>query len=316
MTIKFARFGLTAALALLAVGCNQNESTPAAGAVTAAAPAPVAAGPDAAILASVKALRANNVAALLENALPPGELAKLKADWSKNMNKEPITDEDRAKFAEQMSELTAPGAEAKMYAQIEPKLKQFDQQSAQQMPMMIAMGQGFVQSAIQQNKDLNAQQKQQTSALIDATAKWAQTAKFTDPALVKQAIGAICKTARDLNLKTLDEARALTYDQAMQKAGIALAGAKQLFAVYGLSMDNALDSVKAETEATAGDTAKVKVTYTAFEQPFTTESDLVKLNGKWFSKQAIEQWNKAQQQEAAQVSAPAAPADPAAASAK
>ncbi|MEI4908346.1 hypothetical protein Q8G40_30140, partial [Klebsiella pneumoniae] len=81
------------------------------------------------------------------------------------------------------SKLTAPGAEDKLYAELEPQLKQFEQQSAQQMPMMIAMGQGFIQSAIQQSKDLNDQQKQQTMALTDATAKWAQTAKFTDGAL-------------------------------------------------------------------------------------------------------------------------------------
>jgi hypothetical protein len=89
------------------------------------------------------------------------------------------------------------------------------------MPMMIAMGQGFIQSAIQQSKDLTEPQKQQTVALIDASAKWAQSAKFTDPALAKQAIAVICKTARDLNLKTIDEVRALNYDQAMQRAGIA-----------------------------------------------------------------------------------------------
>jgi hypothetical protein len=317
MYSPLTRFAFVVALATAAVGCNQQTAAPTAAAPAAPAPAPVvvASAPDAAVLASVKALRANNVAGLLENALPAAEVAKMKADWVKEINKDPVTEEDRRKFAEQMSKLTAPGAEDKLFAELEPQLKQFEQQSAQQMPMMIAMGQGFIQSAIQQSKDLNDQQKQQTTALIDATAKWAQTAKFTDPALAKQAIGVVCKTARDLNLKTLDEARALNYDQAMQKAGIALGGFKQLVALYGLSMDKALDSVKVETVAANGDAAKVKVTYTAFEQPFTTESDLVKVDGKWYSKQAIAQWAKAQEkeQEMAKVAAPAGASDPAAA---
>jgi len=179
-----------------------------------------------------------------------------------------------------------------MYAEIEPKLKEFDTQSAQQMPMMIMMGQNFAQSAIQQNKDLNDGQKQQATQMIDATAKWAQNTKFTDPALVKGAIGAICKTARDLNLKSIDEARALSYDQAMQKAGIVLGGVKQVLGVYGLNVDKALDSVKVETVSTTGDAAKVKVSYTAFEQPFSTEGDLVKVDGRWYGKQAMEQWKK------------------------
>ena len=103
--------------------------------------------------------------------------------------------------------------------------------------------------------------------------------------------------------------------RACRKPALPSAGAKQFFAVYGLSMDKALDSVKAETETTTGDTAKVKVTYTAFDQPFTTESDQVKVNGKWYSKQAIEQWNKSQQQEVAKSAAPATP-EPADATAK
>ena len=86
----------------------------------------------------------------------------------------------------------------------------------------------------------------------------------------------ICKTARDLNLKSVDEARALSYEQGMQKAGIVLGGVKQAFAVYGLNMDKALDSVKVETVSANGDAAKVKISYSAFETPFSTESDLVR----------------------------------------
>ena len=301
MSSSLVRLALVAALAAAAVGCNQQAAPTATATAPVPAPvaAPVAASPDAAIQASVRALRTNNVAALLDNALPAAEVAKMKADWSKEMNKDPVTDEDRRKFSEEMAKLTAPGAEDKLYAELEPQLKQFEQQSAQQMPMMIAMGQGFVQSTIQQSKDLTEQQKQQTLALIDATAKWAQTAKFTDAGLAKQAIGVVCKSARDLNLKSVDEARALTYDQAMQKAGIVLAGIKQVLALYGLSMDKALDSIKTEVVSTTGDAAKVKVSYTAFDQPFSTESDLVKVDGKWYSKQAIEQWAKAKEKEVA-----------------
>jgi hypothetical protein len=306
MNTKLARVAFAAALAALAAGCGPSETAaPGAAAPVAAISAPST--PDGAISASVAALRANNVAAFLQNALPAGEVAKLKADWSKDINKEPVSDEERKQFADTMAKLTAPGAEDKMYADIEPQLKEFDAKTAQQMPMMIAMGQGFAQSAIQQSKDLNDQQKQQTQALLDATAKWAGSVKFTDPALVKAAIAAACKTARDVNLKSLDEARALSYDQAMAKAGIVLGGVKQVFAVYGLNMDKALDSVKVETAATTGDTAKVKVSYTAFDTPFSTESDLVKVDGKWYGKQAIEQWNKHQQEEAAKAANPAAP---------
>jgi|KBSSwiStaDraftv2_1062776.scaffolds.fasta_scaffold72105_2 hypothetical protein len=310
---KLARIALITALAAAGFGCDQQPAASAgpAGASPAAVAAP-AATPDAAVAMAVKALRDNNIAALFAASLPAGEYAKLKTDWNKDINSEPVTEEDRKDFAEKMSKLTAPGAEDKMFAEIKPQLDEFDKQSAQQMPMMIAMGQGFAQSAIQQNKDLTDAQKQQVTQLLDATAKWAQNTKFTDPALVKSAIGVICKTARDLNLKTVDEARALSYEQGMQKAGIVLGGVKQVLAVYGLNMDKALDSVKVETVSANGDAAKVKISYTAFETPFSTESDLVRVDGKWYGKDAIEKWKKHSQEiaAAAPATAPAqAPAE-------
>ena len=309
MTINFKRVAFLLALATLVAACGKNEEQ----AKTAAAPAPAvvapAATPDAAIMGVVRALRANDINSFLASALPPGEVAKMKTDWSKNLAKDPVTDEDRKKFSDQMTKLTAPGAEDKLYAEIEPQLKKFDQESAAQMPMMIAMGQGFVQSSIQQSKDMNDDQKKQAAALVDAAGKWAQGVKFTDPTLVKGAIAVITRTARDLNLKSLDEVRALTYDQGMIKAGIAVSGLKQLLAVYGLQIDRSLDSIKAETVSATGDAAKVKVSYTAFDQPFSSDSDLVKVDGKWYGKQAVEKWQKQQAEAAATAANP--PATPA-----
>jgi hypothetical protein len=312
MSIKFRRVALLLALAALVAACGKNEEQ----AKTGAAPAPVAApaaSPDDAVMATVRALRANDVNGFIVAAMPPGEVAKIKGDWTKNIAKSPITDDDRKKFADQMGKLTAPGAEDKLFAEVEPQLKKFDQESAAQMPTMIAMGQSFVQSSIQQSKEMNDDQKKQAAGLVDAAGKWAQGVKFTDPALVKAAIAAVCQTARDLNLKSLDEARALTYDQGMIKAGIALAGVKRVLAVYGLQIDRSLDSIKAETISTTGDAAKVKVTYTAFDQPFSSEGDLAKVDGKWYGKQAIEKWQREQAEAAATVANPPAATPPASA---
>jgi hypothetical protein len=308
MTTLFKRTALLLALTAAVAACGKQEET--AKTTTTTAPAPVAtpaATPDASVLAVVRALRGNDINAFFTAALPAAEVAKIKSDWANKMNQDPVTDEDRKKFADQMARFTAPGAEDKLFAEAEPQLKKLDAQAAQ-MPVMIAMGQGFLQSAIQQNQELTDEQKKQTSALVDAAAKWAQGVKFTDPALAKAAIAVATKTARDLNLKSLDEVRALNYDQGMAKIGIVLAGIKQVLAVYGLKLDQWLDSVKAETVGTAGDTAKVKVTYTAFDQPFTTESDLVKMGGKWYGKQAIEKWRK-EQASAATANPPAAKTD-------
>ncbi len=296
MSIKYARIALLVVLAAVGAGCQQHDQ---AGTGKSTATVANSSTPQGAIAASVAALRKNDVAALLENAMPPAALAKFKADWHDNMNKNPVTDEDRQHFAQTMTELTAPGAEAKLYTQIEPRLKKFDEKSAQQIPMMVAMGEGFAQSSIKQSKELSEQQKQQAEKLVNATGKWALSTKFTDPALVKQAIAVICKTARDLNLKTVDELRALNYDQGMQKAVMVLAGVKQIMAVYGLDTDKVLDSVKIEPVSKTGDSATVKVTYTAFDEPFTAEAKMVRIDNKWYGEHAVAAWKKEQQRDAA-----------------
>ena len=304
---KLARVALVAAMAVAFSGCGNKEEGKT---TTAPAAAPVAAKPatpDAAILASVQNLKAGNIDALIQNALPPEEYAKVKAKWAEDINKDPITDEDRAKFAENIGKLTASDAEAKLWAELEPKLKEMDAQMAQQMPMMVAMGKGMIQSSIQQNQELNDAQKQQASQAVDAFGNWVQSAKFTDPALAKQAIGVVVKTARDINLKTLDEARALSYEQAMGKIGVGLNGMKQVLAIYGFSIDQTLDSVKAETLSSDASTAKVKISYTLFNTPLTAESDLIKVGDRWYGKEMMENLKKKD----AEGTAPAAPQTPA-----
>lgn len=305
---KLARVALVAAMAVAFSGCGNKEEGKT---TTAPAAAPVAAKPatpDAAILSSVQNLKAGNIDALIKNALPPEEYAKVKTKWAEDINKEPITDEDRQKFAENIGKLTAADAEAQLWAELEPKLKEMDAQMAQQMPMMVAMGKGMIQSSIQQNQDLNEAQKQQASQAIDAFGNWVQTAKFTDPALAKQAISVVVKTARDINLKTLDEARALSYEQAMGKIGTGFIGLKQVLAIYGFSIDQTLDSVKAETLSSDATTAKVKISYSLFNTPLTAESDLVKVGDSWYGKEMMENLKKKE----AEGTAPAAPEAPAA----
>ena len=304
MSKKFVRLALAAAVAFAVVGCNKDQSAAPAAAV---APAP-AATPDAVVTTAVQNLKSGNIDALVQNALPPGEYAKVKADWAKDINKDPITEEDRAKFNEQMGKLTAPDAEKAMWAELEPKLKEMDAQMAQQLPMMVAMGKGFIQSSIQQNKDLSEAQKTQATQAVDAFGNWVQSVKWTDPALAQKAIGVVCDTARKINLKTLDEARALTYDQAMQKAGIVFNGTKQLLNVYGFSVDQTLDTVKAETLSSDANSAKVKVSYTLFNTPLSAESDLVKVDGRWYGKDMLEQLKKKEAENAAPAAAAPAPA--------
>ena len=246
---------LTAIVGLSA--CNKEEEAPAAKLASATTPT-------AAVEAQIAALRSGEFSSAFLASMPPDVVEQMRVKWKAEMA-EPASDEDRAKYQEMMTELTAPGAEDAIYAKIEPDLLKFQEQAAMQMPMYVGMGRGILAAGVQQREDLNAEQKTQAMASIDAFAKWAESAQFADPAKAKQVIGHVCKAARDLKLGSFDEMRALSFDEAIQRGDIVFVAVKDVFATYGFKIDDVLATTKAEVLSQAGDTGKVKITYTMFD---------------------------------------------------
>ncbi|MCB1611331.1 MAG: hypothetical protein KDI60_06170, partial [Xanthomonadales bacterium] len=70
-------------------------------------------------------------------------------------------------------------------------------------------------------------------------------------------------------------------------------------AAYGFSLDAIADSVKTEVVSETGDVAKLKVSYALFDAPLSFESEMKKVDGKWYGKDMLEQIEKAKAEEAA-----------------
>jgi hypothetical protein len=297
---KFARFTFAALLLAGAAGCSKE---PAEEAVAATAT------PQGAVDAAVKSLRAGDIKALVEAMIPPKHLAKVRAEWPKKMAEDPPSDAEKEEFAANMAELTAPDAETKLMEKLEPQLVKYEQEVKPQMAMMIGMGKGLILSGIQENKDLTDPQKQQAAQSVEALAKWMETTEFADRERAKKAVNELVATARELNLKSLDEARALSFDQALDKGSIALRGTKKVLDAYGFSIDKMLDSVKTEVLSQTGKEAKVKVSYTMFDQPLSFETELVEVDGRWYGKQTIAELEKPDVAEAPAADAEGAPAE-------
>jgi hypothetical protein len=313
MSKRIVRSALVGLFVLGIAACNSSQQPPGAPVLSLGAEKP-----DAPIKQSIELLKQGDIAGLMQNSLPPADYAKVKADWGKDNDERPVTDDDRRKFQDAMARLTAPDAENAIYADIEPQLKQFDAQYQQQIPMYVAMGSGWVQGMIQQNKDLSDAEKQQATAAVNTIAAWVQKTHFTDPDSVKKVLAIATRTARDLNLKTLDEARALNYDQAMQKSRIAVLAFKDALAVYGFSVDKMLDSTKTDVVSNDGTSAVVKIDYTLLDAPLTSNVDMVKVGDRWYGKTTIEKLKQEAQEarddakSAAPNAAPSPPSAPAA----
>jgi hypothetical protein len=299
-TLRHAVLPLFAALLLSACHGKDDASQP--GGST----------PEAALQGSVDLLKAGDFNGLWKHALPPADYATMRADWSRHeQNQQPITAEDRAKFDETMLKLTGPDAENKLYAEVQPKLTSMEQQYKDQIPVLISVGQAVAKSGIEQNKSLSADQKAQASSVLDVLGPWAQQTPWFDQAKAKQAIGVAVSTARKLDLKTPDQLRTMDFDTAMAKYSTGFAGAKQLLAIYGLSVDDTLNSVKLTPVSNSNGHAVVKVDYTLLGKPLSTESKMVQQDGRWYAEDMLENVRQSHRQlteQAAQAasSAPAA----------
>jgi len=257
-------------LALSACKMNKNE----------AAKDPVTAATD--LAASV---RANDFDRLSHIMVPPDLYAKLEARYKDEAAKKPApTAEDEAQFkANFIDKYTAPGAEDKLFAQLQPQLAQM----GPQIPMGVAMMSGMAGQSIDQNAKMSPAEKTQAKAVLTAITKWASTAPLADPEKAKQAIKVVCDAARDLKLTTLAAAQKLSFSEMAQKAGVAVGGLRKALAVYGFDTDKMLDSVKAVKKSGDDNNAVVTISYTLLDTPVSADINMVQRDGHWYSADLI-----------------------------
>lgn len=281
----FTRFAFIGALALVATACGSQEG---------ASPLAEAGGetPDAAVMQSVNLLRANDFNGLVEASVPPARFEEAKTRWMTELKDEEITDENRAEFAETMAKLTAPDAEETMMAEIRPQLAQFEGEMKAQLPAMVAMGKGFVLAAINESEDIKPENKPQVTNLINALGTWAESGEFASVARAEKAVAEVTSAARKLPVRTLDEVHALDFNGVMDVMEIAYGGFKGVLKAYDIDMDASLASARAETLSQEGDNANVRVHFDFLGTPMNFDTQMVRVDGRWYGKDAIEELNK------------------------
>ena len=244
--------------------------------------------PESAVQQSVALIKAGDFDGFWKHALPPADYTNLRGDWKlQRPDQHPITDEDRARFNLAVQQLTAPNAENTLYDQLKPKLAQMEAQYHDQLPVMIGIGQAILSTGIAQNKTMTENQKQQARDALNVLLPWAQQTPWFDQDKAKQSVGVIVATARQLNLKSADQVQNMDYDTAMKDYSVAFGGAKQLLGVYGLSVDDTLNSVKVSTIGIDHGQAHVKIDYALLGKPLSTDSQLVMVDGRWYSQDLI-----------------------------
>lgn len=304
LSTRIGRLGLLSAV--LALAACQRE------------PEPVPGAPDepvAAVEALAEALREGDLKRYAELSLPPAMHAQQKALWRQQVAaKNPIDDEQAQRYAELMAQLTAPDAEAALWAKAEPKLVALEQELGPKWTLGVTMLSGFATTAISASESMSEAEKGHATGVVTALAEWAgDQAQFTDRQRAKQALGVAVRTARELDLPSVDTLEALDYDPMLEKAGIAFRGFKSMISAYGIDADAALSQVQAEVVSIDGPRAVVRVRYPLLGKQVSFEQPMRHVDGGWYREDAIE----ALERSVAELGAPVAPtaAAPAAASA-
>jgi hypothetical protein len=100
----------------------------------------------------------------------------------------------------------------------------------------------------------------------------------------------------------------MDFDQAMRSYGTAFAGLKQVLAIYGLPLDQALDSAHVVPLDYHPPYARVRIEYQLLGQLLSMESTLVLEDGRWYDQDLLQAVRRAHQRLAAPPAAASTPA--------
>ena len=158
----------------------------------------------------------------------------------------------------------------------------------------------FLKGVIQANDKLSQPEREQAMTASAALMDWVQPAQFTDRARARRAVAAATATARALDLPTLQQTRALTMIPALEKAGIALKGVKDIGRIYGVDADAALAGTQAQVLSVDGDLADMQVSVPLFGKTLNFRMELLRRDGRWYPADSVRQTE-------AELAAPLAP---------
>jgi uncharacterized protein len=236
------------------------------------------------VLEVARLLRSNDLAGLIQATLPPSAYEKLRADYEVQ-RKQPTTDAQRAKFAEEFARFNAPDAIDKLMAEIEPKLVE----ARPKLPAALMMGLGAAQMAVlSEESDLTADQRASLQQALPGLQQWLTTTDFLSSDSARRALTVLAEAVRGSGIESIDELKQMSFEQVLAKADPVLAAGKKAMQVYGLDVNAIVDSIRVEVLSIEGSNARVRTTVTVFNAPVSSEHDLVLLDGRWYGRHVLE----------------------------
>jgi hypothetical protein len=224
-------------------------------------------------------IRRNDLLGALQNSTPPSQLQAARTAFE-HMRVKPTSDADRAEFAEKIARLTAPNGVDEIMAELEPKLVE----ARAKLPGAMLVGMGALQMALaSDDASLSEAERASLRALVPGLQSWAMQTDFASSLHARQALNLIADAVRASGVRSMDDLKALSFEQAIDKTEAVLQAGKQIALIYGLDINAILDSARVEVLSNDGNKAKLRTTLTVFGTPLTLEHEAQRIEGRWIS---------------------------------
>lgn len=244
--------------------------------------------PVAAVKGMAAAVKDNDLVRYSRLSMPPKLHQQMEARWkAKLAAAPPPTAEQRRDYSRWMARLTAADAETRLYQRFDARLKKVEGEIGSQWPLMQATGGIFINGLIKANDQLSPGEKDHAQAVGSALLAWVTPALLSDRARARQAIAVTTRTARELQLPTLQQTRELEMIPALEKGSQVLKGLKQIGRIYGLDADASLAGVQARVVSVEGDLATLEVSYPFLDRTVKFDMQLIRRDGRWYNADAV-----------------------------
>lgn len=236
-------------------------------------------GPTAPMANTISALRDNDLAALMNSMAPEAEIEKAREEWK---NKKPMSDVEKAQFDGQLAMFISSDAKSTLSTMLEGQVAPLREGFDEQLEGAVGFAGMFLGG-------MAGDQRDEVMETLNVMAEHLKGADVLGKENLEKVVGIAVDTVKATGIESAADLEALSFDDAIDKGGLVLGGVKDVLGVYGIDIDETLDSSTFEVvseDAEAG-TATVEWTMTFLGKEQTGTANVVKHEGMWLPAEVV-----------------------------
>jgi len=223
------------------------------------------------------ALEQDDLYGFFKGLLPPEKLLRWRARWQ-GWQQQTVPPETAQAYRERVARWQSPDAEATLVEELTPQLRKFQQQ----LPRLLDVLHASIVAGLSQGNDPLAASAEPLIRIIDRLFLWARNTDFANPVLLRQSVHEIGAMLRDVNLPTLADVKALSFEQALDRSSRVWLSVLRILSIYNIDVKEFLSSMQVSHEEVHGAQARVMVRLDIFGVRHSLDVGLGQRGQRWY----------------------------------